>query len=512
MKKISYLFAPILFIGLLFSGCDKDDDPDPDPTPDPDIVELINPVNKFIWEGLNHWYYYQPQVANLSDSKNNDTNSFNEYLNGYNTSESLFDALKYTSKDDFSWYIKDVDEQLNKFNGTTKSYGIGFGGLVQVSGQSNVIGYISYVSPNSPAADAGIKRGDIIYKVDGIVMDVDNYSVINNMFRNETVELGFATVSEGNIVTPTVDKSISAITLTTNPVHHSSVIEENGKKIGYLVYNGFRGTFNGELNDVFGLFKSRGVTELVLDLRYNGGGSVLSSALLSSMIYGDAPAESNNTIFAKLTYNNKRNVDNGSAYPFFDEVYLYDKISGEYKGTSPMNRLTNINRLYVITSEDTASASEMIINGLSPYMPVTTIGETTVGKNEGSITVVDASKGSENEPFTDIENRNKAHTVGMQPIVFQIFNSNDQNDYDNGFVPKKVVEEWRHYKNILPFGNTDEVMLRATLDDMLGLSSKSIASFKIDRSALKLKKNLHTSKFSKEMYIMPNEVNPFNWK
>lgn len=509
MKKIYPFLAIFLIISIAFVSC-KDDDDDEPVIPS---IELNNPINKFIWEGLNHWYYYQPNVSDLADSKNDDTNSFNQYLNSYSTPESLFNSLKYTSKDDFSWYIEDVDEQLSSFNGTTKSYGIGFGGLVQVTGQPNVIGYIAYVSPNSPAADAGIKRGDIIYKVDGTVMDANNYSVINNMFRNETVELGFATVSEDNIVTPTNDKTLTAITLTTNPVHYSGVIEEGGKKIGYLVYNSFRGTFNGELNDAFGFFKSENIDELILDFRHNGGGSVLSSALLSSMIYGDAPAESNNAIFAKLTYNNKRNADNGSVYPFFDEVYLYDKITGDYTGTTPMNRLTNINKLYVITSEDTASASEMIINGLAPYMPVTTIGETTVGKNEGSITVVDAPKRNDkDEPFIDADNRNNAHTIGMQPIVFQIFNSLNQNDYDNGFVPKKVVEEWRYYKNILPFGNTDEVMLRTTLNDILGLSGKSAASFKIDRSIVKLKKNIYTPKFDKEMYIMPNEVNPFSWK
>jgi len=500
MKKYFLLATGLL---LFFSSCNKNDDNGGDSGKV--TVELNNEVNKFIWDGLNHWYYYQPNVANLADTKNDDTNAFHTYLNSYNTSEALFDALKFSSQDDFSWYIEDVDEQLNSFNGTSKSFGIGFGGLVQVTGQSNVVAYIGYVSPNSPAAAAGIKRGDIIYKVDGTVMDANNYGVINNLFRNEAIELGFATVSADNVVTPTGDKSISAVTLTTDPVHHSSVIQEGGKKIGYLVYNGFRGTFNGELNDAFGMFKSENIDELILDFRHNGGGSVLTSALLSSMIYGAAPPESNNAIFAKLTYNSKRNADNGSVYPFFDEVYLYDKNTGSYTGTTPMNRLNNINRLYVITSDGTASASEMIINGLRPYMDVITIGETTTGKNEGSITVVDAPKGDADEPFTDLNNRSSAHTIGMQPIVFQIFNKNDQNDYDDGFVPKEEVLEWHFYKNILPFGDTNEALLRATLDDMLGGSGGKLEGLKADKSALKMKDKLKTPKFGKEMYIMPGE-------
>ena len=147
----------------------------------------------------------------------------------------------------------------------------------------------------------------------------------------------------------------------------------------------------------------------------------------------------------------------------------------------------------------------MIINGLRPYMDVITIGETTTGKNEGSITVVDAPKGDADEPFTDLNNRSSAHTIGMQPIVFQIFNKNDQNDYDDGFVPKEEVLEWHFYKNILPFGDTNEALLRATLDDMLGGSGGKHEGLKADKSALKMKDKLKTPKFGKEMYIMPGE-------
>lgn len=498
MKKY---FLLVMGLFMFIVSCNKNDDNGGSDNP---TVVLNNEINKFIWDGLNHWYYWQTDVVNLADTKNDDTNEFYNYLNNYSTPETLFDDLIYTSKDDFSWYINDVAEQLNSFNGITKSYGIKIGGLVQVTDATNVVAYISYVSPNSPANLAGIERGDIIYKVDGTVMDANNYSVINNLFRNENIELGFASVSEDNVVTPTDDKSMSAVTLATNPVHHYSVVQEGGKKIGYLVYNGFRGTYNGELNDVFGMFKSENIDELILDFRHNGGGSVLSSALLASMIYGDAPAESNDAIFAKLTYNSKRNANNGSLYPFFDEVYLYDKNTGAYDGTTQMNRLSNIDQLYVITSDDTASASEMVINGLRPYIPVTTIGETTTGKNEGSITVVDAPKGSADEPFTDLDNRSSEHTVGMQPIVFQIFNKNDQNDYDDGFAPKETVEEWRYYKNILPFGDTNEVLLRATLNDMLGLSGKS-ETLKKDKNATKKEDKLISPKFSKEMYIMPSE-------
>ncbi|MCK0157692.1 S41 family peptidase [Cellulophaga sp. F20128] len=500
MKKTVYLLSGLI---LFLSACNKNDD-DGDTSGD---VALKSEVNKFIWDGLNYWYYWQPNVDALADTKDDDVNSFNTYLNSYNSSEDLFDALVYSSKDDFSWYIDDVAEQLNSFNGISKSYGITRGPFVQVSGTTNVVQVVAYTTPDSPAAIAGIKRGDIISKIDGTILTTENYLLINNLYTEENISLGFATVSEDNTITQTTEKSITAATISENPVHFTSVIEEGGKKIGYLVYNGFRGTYNGELNDVFGEFKAAGIDELILDFRYNGGGSVLTSALLASMIDGGAPAESNAAIFAKLTYNSKRNASNGSLYPFFDEVYLYNKATGDYDGTTAMNRLSDITKLYVITTGKTASASEMIINGLRPYMPVTTIGETTVGKNEGSITVVDAPNIGTDNPYTNADNRSTKHTIGMQPIVFQIFNTNDENDYNDGFTPKTEVIEWHYYKGIKAFGDSDEPLLRATLDDILGTSSKF--NLLADKNATAIEAGVKTPKFSNEMYIMPNDIKPW---
>ena len=354
--------------------------------------------------------------------------------------------------------------------------------------------------PNSPAANAGIKRGDLIYKVDGVELTVDDFSAINNVFRNPNISLELANVENGQLNPIVQEYSLTAALITENPVHYHSIIEEGNKKIGYLVYNGFRNTFNGELNEVFGIFKSEGVDELILDMRYNGGGSVLTSAFLASMIDGNVPAD--NETFARLQYNEKRDPQNGFSYPFFDEVFLYDKTSSARIGEENMNRLTTVDRLYVIGGQRTASASEMIINGLRPYMPVIHIGETTVGKNEGSITVVDSSA-----PYTNVNSRNSNHTVGMQPIVFQIFNSLNQSDYTFGFEPDVEVREGDFATNIKPFGDTSEALLRAALDAINGTTSKSI--FRLDQNSNSIKpleEGVEFPKFTNEMYLMDSEM------
>ncbi len=133
---------------------------------------------------------------------------------------------------------------------------------------------------------------------------------------------------------------------------------------------------------VFGYFQNEGITELILDLRLNGGGSVLTSAYLASMIYKDA----NNDIFAELRFNEKHLNENGY-YNFDDSLDVYD-VSGAKTGEETINRLNTINQLYVLTSSSTASASEMVINGLKSFIPVKVVGSTTYGKNVGSITLI----------------------------------------------------------------------------------------------------------------------------
>ncbi len=505
MKKL-LLFGLSL---VLFTACSSDDDL----TPQTEIpqgegnVQLQSEVNDFIWRGMNHWYFWQSDVADLADDRFADTDELHTYLNGFSSSEGLFDELVFEPgvTDDFSWYIDDVDAQLNAFRGISESYGMGLGFLVRTSAETeDVVIYVTFVTPNSPADAAGIERGDLIYKVDGTVMNTTNFDVINNVFRNTSVTLGFGSFVDNVFIPEPNDIPLTAELITSNPIQHFEVLEEGGRKIGYLVYNGFRATFHGELNDVFESFRNEGIDELILDLRYNGGGSVLTSAFLASMINGNVPED--NDAVARLQYNDKRDADNGVVFPFFDDISLFDKTTSEFLSREPAVRLTNIDRLYIITTTRTASASEIMINGLRPFMPVITIGETTVGKNEGSITVVDAPASGNSDPFTDFDNRNPNHNIGMQPIVFQVFNNNNESDYTFGFEPEVLVEEFRFAQDIRPFGDPDEALLRATLDHMLGNTAKN-ARVQPNRSVSKMKDGaLKQPRFGSEMYMLPGEM------
>ena len=493
MKKINPFLVLFLALGITFISCNKDDDP---PKRILDKTKIDNPINHFVWQAMNSWYNWQPNVTNLDDSKDQNLESYYDYLNSYSTPESLFETLLYDKgiTDRFSWFVEDYEDQGASFRGVNDAYGFEFGVARLCEGCSEIIGFVTYVVPNSPAADAGIKRGDLFYKFDGVELNIDNYRIVNNFYDDEitSITMEFNTLNNGAIVPNNVEKTLTIREVVENPVLYSDIITNNaGTKIGYLVYNGFKYTFHEELNNVFGDFKAAGITELVLDLRYNGGGSVLTSAYLASMIYGGA---SENETFAKLIYNSKH-ADEGGFYPFFNKAFIYDK-DGEYSGNeATINRLNSLTKLYVITSRSTASASEMIINGLTPYMSVIKVGTTTYGKNVGSITLYDSSNFKK-------EGVNTLHTNALQPIVFQIYNKLDESDYTLGFKPDYEVIEFA--SQIKPFGDMDEPLLKTALDHISGAISKpSLAKKSKFETGPSLFNSLDIKKHAKEMYIIP---------
>lgn len=490
-NKLNNPWIFLLLLSLTI-GCSNDDDA----TIDPDIIEPQNEINDFVWKGMNHWYYYQDQVEDLADTKDDNQESYYTYLNTYSEPEDLFNSLVYSQEDDFSWYIDDVQAQANAFRGISESYGINLGFVVYTDeSETDVVAYVGYVTKNSPASAAGIQRGDLIYKVDGTVLNINNYELLNKLFTESSISLGLATFVNGSIQYDENDITLSPELLNDNPVHYHDILVKNNKNIGYLVYNSFVHTYHEELNEVFAEFKNQNIDELVLDLRYNGGGSVITSAFLASMINGNV---ADGETFADLVYNNKRDNEQGALYPFFDTGFLYDKSTGEYTSDFSINRLSSLNRVYVITTNYTASASEMIINGLRPYMEVIVVGDTTVGKNEGSITLYD-SEGD----FTDEENRNPNHNVGLQPIVFHIFNSQNESNYDDGFAPDIKIQEGNFAGNIKPFGDEQEQLLKAAVDDILGISSKQTLSRSFHLPVIgKVKEK----KFSTEMYMLPSDI------
>ena len=465
-------------------------------------VELNDPINDFVWKGLNSWYNWQTESVDLADTKDDVPDDYHTFLNGYSDYETLMLDLCYkhskvvgaaNAVDRFSWFIEDYEVQNQAFQGIRTRFGFTSKMINLNDGSDKVVILVAMVEPNSPAGDAQMKRGDLISAINGTVLNTSNYSSTYAELSNETVTLSFVDEEDGKF-SQLEDKTMTRALVAANPIHVTRIFNNiGGKKVGYLVYNQFSGSFNDELNDAFADFKAEGVEEFVLDLRFNGGGSVLTSALLASMIYRTAGTG----IFAELKFNDKQS-NSDDFYTFENRNYIFNT-DGKYEGDEPINRLNSVNRLYVLTSGGTASASEMVINGLRPYMSsVKLIGSTTYGKNVGSITLYDSPK---NDYASELR-ANPAHKYAMQPIVFQIYNKDRESDYIQGFTPDIEVNEYNYWNNLLPLGDPNEALLKAALDDISGVVSKQELS-KAQLQAKLIELTLPEERFDKEMYIDP---------
>jgi C-terminal processing protease CtpA/Prc len=410
-------------------------------------------VQDFIWKGLNQYYLWQPDVPNLSDDRFATQNDLNSFLQTYSTPEKLFQSLLYRPSslypdpkdavDRFSWIVSNYLELEGQLQGSTKNNGVDFGLSLITQNSDDLIGYVRYIVPNSDASKKDIKRGEVFYAVNGTQITKDNR--INLLFgASDTYTLSFANLSfdsnNNPIITPngktlTLNKTV----LAENPILINKVIINGSHKIGYLMYNGFYSSYDSQLNDAFGSLKSQGITDLVLDLRYNPGGSVNTATKLASMITGQFKGQT----FSKLKYNNK-NSDNDTDYQFIDPATI--------------NSL-ELATVYILTTKSTASASELIINGLKPYINVVQIGDLTFGKNVASITFYDS-------PSFGSVNRNPNHRYAMQAIVAQSVNSVGFGDYLGGLVPNyKLIERVSTFGVL---GSTDEPLLSTAIGKITG--------------------------------------------
>ena len=465
MKKLNYGGFIVLVVALSISlwGCSSSSTA---PTTE---TEQASAQKQFVWNAMNFWYYWQADVTELGDNYFNSDQEFQNYLIDFTSARALFENLVYEQSDDFSFFIEDYETYQQNRQGISESFGFEYG-LVRIGDTNDIFGYVQYVLENSPAEDAGLIRGDIFTKVDGTQLNVNNYQ---NLLQGRTsYELSLAEIENSTISETGETVSLQAATLQENPVFLSTIIDSASTSIGYLVYNAFQTNSHQDLNDVFGTFASEGVDELVLDLRYNSGGAGITSQTLAGMISG---LDSTN-VFSEYAYSAKRS-DLNRTVPILEEVPIYND-QGDQESTVPMNSLS-IDRMYVLVDYGTASASEVLINGLEPYMDVVLIGGQTVGKDEGSFTLYDAP-----EPYLDRQQANPDHKIAIQPIVLKVVNVNGR-EYPNGFTPDYEVNELNFLEGGLPpLGSAEDPLLAKALELITnqqmakGLSEEYSGSYK----------------------------------
>ena len=381
----------------------------------------------------------------------------------------------------------------NKLSVDLKGKGddIGFG-LTRVGPDDNYALYIKYVSPSSPAANAGLRRGDYFNQINGKVFGTNFRGEINGLID----EVNKSTVSlvgkkqNGTPFTVTLSEAV----YNSSPIYKDSVYTISGKKIGYLAYARFSDSNNSifRLNNLFSNFANAGVTELVIDLRYNGGGYISTAEHLVNLI---APEKSNNLPMFSEHFNatmqsgkadilknqpdrdgdGKINFENGKIVTLADFSYTPQNNSSKIRKSSLFRGVQNI---VFIISDNTASASELVISSLMPYINVKTVGTTSYGKPVGFFPI----------------------RIGKYDVYYSMFttkNSQGYGDYYAGMNPTNVIKD----DPTKDFGDITETNLATAISL---LTSGSIAATKNQTMVVKGKKIM-----SNDVIITPIEDNSF---
>lgn len=342
---------------------------------------------------------------------------------GYATAPDYFDALLVRSEDRFSFSMPLADAISTLQEGLDTGYGVRWGWA------ANGRLYAYYVDPGSHAA-VSITRGTEITAINGQPLSSLTTPYLDSLLFPGQPDVPVTLTIRPPGTSTTRTASLVSATFSTTTVARPLLLPlAGGGKAGYLLFNEHLLTSEQGLNDAMTYFKQQGVSELVLDMRYNPGGYLMIAEELASMIGGGAVQ---GKVFEKLLFNSRHPEKTGDP----DNTYHFDALDS----TGASLPLLGVKRLFVLTGSNTCSASEAVINGLMPYIPVYRIGWTTCGKPYG---------------FRMASYDQQAYFA----IQFEGVNANGTDDYKSGFAPTCRIAEDLNY----PLGDIREARLNAAL-------------------------------------------------
>ena len=329
--------------------------------------------NRFVYEVMQDIYFWVDFLPTVNPDI-------------YPSPEALLEDIRYQVLDSTFSTIRDQEEN-DRFFDAGEFIGVGL--TLRIVGNQVFVGQVTI---DSPAEDAGFLRGYELLEINGqTAADLVAADSVSDAFGPDEVGTQVSLRyrdGQGNEATTTLAKAVAII----QPVPYSTVFDINGVKTGYLMFRTFITPSFTALSNTFASFSNQGVTEIILDLRYNGGGLVSVAEHLGGLIGGQSTS---GQLFSSWVHNANNVARNRtSAFP------------------NPSGSL-GVSRLVVITTGSSASASELVINALRPYIQVVLVGEQTFGKPVGSYGF----------PFCD---------KTLNPISFSLRNADDQGDYYDG--------------------------------------------------------------------------------
>ena len=417
----------------------------------------IHERNMWIKETMETFYLWIDQIP--------------ENLDPYSSIDSKAYFEKYRYEDDpWSWISDDYFKTINKYNGISSTSGMQYS-LGIVADKYSIVGVVGYVLPGTPAAEANIKRGDIFSHVNGISLNMDNYYGL--LTAGGTYTLSFVKMKDQILELDRVVSITEIENYEENPIFIDTVFEVENRKIGYLMYNSFLIDFEDEVADVFNEFKLDGITDLILDLRYNSGGSADAEKHLADLI---APESALGEIYSNTIYND---IQNERMRNRLGPNYCYSRIRANDANINLTGNLIGI------TSPQTASASEELLNGLDPFVNLTIVGDTTHGKYTSMIVLPDNKK---NPKWAII------------PIVAMMTNKNNVS-VKGGIAPDISLDD--NPLDGYPLGDIREAMLSKAIEQITGIPTLKSARIKHDF----IQKPFTVFKGSEEVRALPIILN-----
>lgn len=391
MKIKSNQFLLAMMLGAsIFISCKKTPDVTPPPTP-PAVTAEDKMKDSVLLYTRDIYLWYNQIPSNFNPRTYADPDKIMQAIRQYSTEPGFTQPV-----DRFSFAIKQAD-----WNNISSGISGDFGFSVFFFSAADL--RVKYVERESPAGKAGIQRGWRITKINGSTNIATDDATLNFIIN----AVFYSAASTFTFVKPdgtSVDIALNAANYKTHPVMADSVYTISGKNIGYLVFNSFIGDTTemySELNRVFTRFATAAINDVVIDLRYNGGGYISVAERLTNYL---SPLSANGSLMMTQKYNDKYSQYNTSTY---------------FKKAGSIN----LPRVFFIVSSSSASASELLINNLTPVMDVKLIGRNnTYGKPVGFFPI----------PVSDWY---------IFPVSLRTVNKNGDGNYFNGFTPNAIVAD-----------------------------------------------------------------------
>ena len=481
LKKYVWLLLAVL-LPSGFMACSESDEPvrEPEVLTPPSGGQEDNKkeyytfkeayINQFCYDQMYYYYLWWKDIDTSNWMLNDDPIQ-------------KVKSIRY-EEDRWTAAMEDITPYTDTSAITNNTYGYDFQPYWADEEETHVMAVVSMVFPDGPADKAGLKRGSRIMKMNGRHIEHTNEDY-NTLLSSASLDLS---VYDPETDT-TKDIKMTPVNMHLDPVLFEKVFDCGGKKVGYFYFNDFNSFEScARLIEVAKKFKKEGVTELVIDLRYNGGGYVIIEELLASLLAPEANVK-NGDLYQTSVYNDSEYAKLLKQYYGEDYVNTYfttkfnmesDKYSYD---TSDAN--IGLNKIYALVTSGTASASEALLVSLMPYMDVEVIGNRTLGKHCSGVMFEAREYYQDNEDYLaelkkkDVTAYNKfmdeywkyysgwKDYVGKWGLYVMISTYADKNGKNpcrpNGIVPEIEIKD--SPIELYPLGDDREAMLRAALTE-----------------------------------------------